>query len=1083
MPGIHLVYSNRMEALAEKLAERFSIPLPSPFTPETVLVQSRGMQRWLSMELSRRLGICANVRFPFPVAFLHDLLRDNLPALSDKYPFDQERMRWRIMETLHSGLEDPEFGILREYVQDDGNGTLRFGLARKIASLFDRYLVFRPDMLATWEQGGRSGDDPAERWQAGLWRLLVKEIGSVHRARLQELFIRRLLDGGRDLRLPQRIALFGISTLPPAHLCLFHALAQHIDVSFFVLSPCREFWEDLVSSRRKSRILSGRTPEGGAVPLYLDEGHPLLASWGGVNQVFQRALNELTQSDFQDHYQDPGRATLLHCLQSDILDLHSHAELGEQGTVSGEDRSIRIHSCHSPMREVEALYDTLLSCCDADPTLHPRDILVMAPDIETYAPYVQAVFGSPETESLKIPFSIADKSVAGDSGLIRSFLDLLDAASGRLAVNAVLALLESAPVAARFGLQKGDVERIHYWVGETRIRWGGDEDSRSELGLPPFRENSWEAGLERLLLGLAMHGDGRRRFADILPYGDIEGSLGEPLGRFVDFFHLLGRLARTTHDRCTPRQWAELLLETLAECFEPQRSDLASLQLVRSALDDLRSLPAESGFERPLPFAVVRSWLEERFARPVHEGSFMTGGVTFCAMVPMRSIPFRVVCLLGLNHDAFPRRETPVDFDLTARAPLPGDRNVRLDDRSLFLEALLSARDALLLSFVGRDIQSNLPKPASVLVIELLDTLDRDYLLADGRRPSQALVQEHPLQSFGPEYFRPSGPLFSYSPDRCAGARNLLKAGPTLPSLLRDELPQPPDELRTSTLDELVGFFLDPSQTFLRRRVGADPRLRSSLLEEEESLAGLGGLEGYGLGQEMLSWLERGEAPEELLHVARAQGLLPPLAMGAAVFERVREEVCRLHASMRALAGSRADDLPLHIELDGFTLTGRVTSIFEAGLLQARYTGTIKGRDLLTAWIRLLAASVQSGRQCRVFVLSRGSTCRLLTSPPDSAAVLSTLLRLRWSGLSRPLCFFPETSMAYAEALLGKGSTHEQALQEALRKWSSLYDHAKEGERPATLLCFPEPGFDEPFQAAAVEICGPLLRAMAEHRL
>jgi exodeoxyribonuclease V gamma subunit len=1079
MPGIQLFYSNRMELLADGLAERLCVPLSAPLAAENVLVQSRGMQRWLSMELSRSLGICANVSFPFPVAFLHSLFQANLDSVAEEYPFDQERMRWKILEMLHSDLAHPDFAILRDYVQDDGNGALRFGLARKIAALFDRYLVFRPDMLKGWEQGEMvPGSDSAQLWQARLWRLLVSTTGSPHRARLQDQFLERVITGHAH-ELPERITLFGISTLPPAYLNVFQALSERVDVAFFVLNPCREFWEDLVSERRKSRILSDRSRP---VPLYLDEGHPLLASWGSVNQSFQRALSELTQADFQDLFHSPERTTLLHCVQSDILTLHPPTVTGEPAIVSPGDQSIRINVCHSPMREVEVLYDTLLSLMEADPSLKPRDILVMAPDIEAYAPYVQAVFGSPELDRLKIPFSIADKSMAGDSRLVAAFLDLLDTASGRLAVNPVLALLESAPVATRFGLQEREIELVHRWIVETRIRWGSDAGSRSELGLPEFSENSWESGIERLILGLAMRGDGCRCFESILPYEDIDGSFGGALGRFVEYFHCLERLSRDIRESRTPCGWAELFLETLALFLQPQRSDLAGLQQMRSVLEELRSIPTSSGFDRSLPFGVVRSWIDERFAHSVREGSFLTGGVTFCAMLPMRSIPFKAVCLLGLNHDSFPRRETAADFDLMTRSPRPGDRNVRLDDRSLFLEALLSAREFLVLSYVGRDIQSNTPKPASVLVDELLDTLDRDYRFIDGRMPSQVVLQTHPLQSFSPEYFRPSGPLFSYSPDLCAAAGHLLRPASAFPSLLQNELPPPPDEFRTVSLNELIRFFLDPSQTFLRRRIGADPRFRSFLLEEEENLAGLKGFDGYGLGQELLSWLDRGSTPEQLLPVARARGMLPPLAMGEAVFERIRKEGCELHARINILAGSREEDLPLCLELDGYTLTGQISPLFQAGVLQARYTGGIKAGDLLTTWIRLLAAGVQSGREVKGYVLSRGPTFRILTSPPESAEVLSSLLRLRWSGLSRPLCFFPETSLAFAEAVQIKNRALEQALREASRKWSSPYEFSREGERPATQLCFPDLCFDEQFQGLALEICGPLLRAMEECR-
>jgi exodeoxyribonuclease V gamma subunit len=505
------------------------------------------------------------------------------------------------------------------------------------------------------------------------------------------------------------------------------------------------------------------------------------------------------------------------------------------------------------MREVEVLNDALLASLESDPGLRPRDIMVMAPDIERYAPYIQAVFGSPESEALKIPYSIADRGLSGTGGLAAALLELVDAASGRLGANAVLGLLELPPVARRFGMQEGDVELIRTWVEQTRIRWGGDASSRSQLGMPCFEEGTWAAGLDRLLLGMAMDGDGCRRYASILPHDGLDGSSADTLGRLAEYIDRLRELWSSVREPRSPGQWSALLQGAVENFLESGDEDVAELQMVRATLEELGTIPVKSGFDRPLPFAVVRGWLEERFTQRRREGGFLTGGVTFSAMVPMRSIPFRVIAVLGMDHDSFPRQETAADFDLMARRPRPGDRNVRMDDRSLFLETLLSARTALIVSYVGRDIQTNKPRPASVLVDELLEALDRDYRMHDGRLPSEAIVREHPLQSFDAAYFRPAGPLFSYSRDRCAAARNLLEPGSGPEPLLAAGLPSPPDALRTVSMTELVRFFLDPPAAFLRQRVGADVRIRSFVLEEEESLAGLDALDSYSFGQELLS--------------------------------------------------------------------------------------------------------------------------------------------------------------------------------------------------------------------------------------
>jgi exodeoxyribonuclease V gamma subunit len=1086
MPGFQVVYSNRMEVLAESLAERISVPLSSPFEPETVIVQSRGMQRWLNLELARQTGVCANMVFPFPVPFLHDLFRRNLGDLPAAYPYEQERMRWMIMgllgEMLESAVPPPsDFAPLMTYCGDDPVGLKRFGLARKLAYLLDRYLIFRPEMLLSWEKGGAGsaaqGNDPASLWQGRLWNLVVEGCGPHHRARLQDRFLASLRES-RELELPERISVFGISSMPPAQLLALHGLSRAVDVAFFVLNPCREFWEDLVSDRRRQQILSRRSC-GAAGVEHLEEGHPLLSSWGRLNQEFLAQLTDMTEGNSLELYDSPGMDTLLHDLQSAILDLRPAGQ--DRRVIESDDLSLQVHSCHSPLREVEVLQDVLLSLFERDPGLTPRDILVMAPDIEAYAPFIQAVFDAPEQLELAVPFAIADRTATGESGLAAVFLEILEAASGRLSPNRVLELLERPAVRSRFGILENDLEPIHRWVRDTRICWGADETSREELGLPPFRENSWSAGIERLLLGLAMDSDPEQAaFRDILPYPEIEGSSGRILGLFVEFFDRLAGVSALMKSGRPPGEWSRLLLESAEALLEHSASAVDDWLTLRETLCELLSIPAEAGFDRPVSPEVVLAWLRERIGNAVSSGRFLSGGVTFCSMVPMRSIPFKVVCLLGMNSDSYPRQEVAADFDLMARTPRPGDRNARLDDRSLFLEALVSTRDALLLCFQGRDPQSNAPRPPSVLVSELLDMLDRGYIMADGTLPSQGMVTEHRLQSYSPDYFTPGPRLFSYSRDACESARALFLP-PVCTPFPPARLAEPPQELKVLSLDRLRWLLLDAPAFFLKERLGADLRLGTVLIEEEECLAGPGGLERFQIGQEILSWLEAGKPAEQLLPLTRSRGLLPPSALGAAAFERVAEQARDLHGRISALAGSRVDDLALRLELDGFTLTGRIRHRTRAGIVQARFTGGVGARDLLRAWVSVLALSVHTGAPAWAYVLGREPGWARLAAPDDSWTVLSSLLSLYWEGLSTPLCFFPESSLAYARTMV-KGEGSEKSFAAARRPWVGGFGRKGEGDTPAARLCFPDLEMGSTFGKTAMTVFEPLLRNLEEHR-
>ncbi len=1068
--GFRLFFSNRMERLADSLAEFVATPLSHPFAQETILVQSRGMQRWLSMRMAEHHGICANVRFPFPVGFLYDLFQKNLEDIPEEYPFDQDRLTWQIMRLLGEFADDPRFNLLTRYVQDDPVGLRRFRLARKIAYLFDRYLIFRPAMIQGWERGerflGRNHDD-AEPWQAALWKELAKGRESLHRAGLQKRFVSRILSG-TGLDLPERVAVFGISSLPPAQLQVFHALAERVPVAFFVLNPCREFWEDVVSRRRKIRILAEQP-----CTAYLEEGNPLLSSLGGLNQDFLKNLAQITEEDFVDLFQSPDHSSLLTSLQSDILTLTNPAGRPQRTRIDAADDSLQIHSCHSPMREVEVLSDTIYHLLERKPHLNPRDILVMAPDIETYTPYIQAVFGSPERERMRLPFSIADRAMVRHSGVIAAFFSVLETASGRLESNRVLSLLENRSVRTRFGLSETDMELIHTWVCETRIRWGADEHSRKELGLPSFRANSWEAGLDRLLLGFVLPGKGERTYQGILPFDAVEGSMGRTLGRFIEFFQAVHRLTRVVRGEHTLEAWSDLLCSVIEDFFQPEESEVSDLHTVKTALLRLRSIPAHSRYNESVGADVLVQWLKESLGASPGRGQFLAGGITFCSLIPMRAIPFPVICLLGLDHDAFPRQEVAADFDLMARKPSPGDRNLRMDDRSLFLETFLSAREHLILSHVGQDIQTNKTRPPSVLISELLDLLDRGYVMGDTRAPGDALVVRHKLQSFSSEYFAPDSSLFSYSQSRCAGAAQLFHTCD--PPFLAAPLDDPPQELRTVNLAQLIRFFSNPAAFFLKNRLGVDLSLRSTRLEEEEAMAGISGLDRYRLGQETLARLDQGLAPAQLPDLARAAGDLPPFGLGEAAFEEILQDAVLLHHCKQSASGLPLPALDLDLTLGMFRITGQIHNVFEKGITLSRFTGAIKARDLLRAWILLLASSLAGG-PTRAAVLCRDRTCSVLQPPQSPDSVMADLLHLYWEGMKSPVCFFPETSLAYAHCLLCKNKPPDQALAAAGRKWSSPFDPTREGEDPAVRQCFASLELAASFGETAVKVFGPLLK-------
>ena len=1067
--SLTLYTSNRLEVLLDRLAGLLRTPLRAVFEREVIVVQSRGMQRWLSMELARRFGVWGNARYPFPNAMVQELFALLPEQQESAGHFSVGVMAWKIMGLLPGLLPLPEFESLRYYLADDPSGLKLFQLSEMVADTFDQYTLFRADMLREWEEGGAVSG--ADQWQPVLWRLLVAG-GGMHRGRLQELFCRQapaLLRGG-GAKLPERVSLFGVSYLPDFHLEVFSALSEMTELHLFLMSPTSEYWGDIVS--RKSMLLR---PE--AEQALRSEGNPLLASLGKMGRDFsERVVDFCDRALLLDEaYLEPGEATLLHALQSDILHLSGAGEDGARVRVVADgDRSVSVHCCHSPMREIEVLHDRLLALLEEFPDLEPRDIVVMTPDIELYAPYVSAVFGHGAHGGGELRHTIADRRLMHEGDVAASVLALLALLQGRVVASELFDLLSKQPVRDRFGFSVDELLRVRTWIDESGIRWGLDADEREASRLPRYPEHSWKSGLERLLLGYAMPEEDRL-FRGVLPYDGVMPAEADLLGRFVLFVERVGEFVRLFRQARTPTGWA-LFFQTMLEAFvvPSLRSEREYLELV-ALRGELERESVAGGFDELVSPSVMVSWFRSRIERQEQGFGFMTGGITFCAMLPMRSIPFRVVALVGMHDGAFPRQGQAPGFDLMARDPRRGDRSLRDEDRYLFLESLLSARDVLLLSYVGRSVRDNVPLPPSVLVSELLDAVRRGFVFADGRPVEEHLVAEHRMQGFNRAYFSAGSPLYSYSSlyfDALRERDGGVKQHGWFVDGVLDELPA---EWRGVELADLLRFYENPSLFFLERRLGI--RLEASLMPLRDADAfGLDGLERYTLAAALLECMvQDGGEPEEMLPLFRARGLLPPGEHGDDLFRSLHDETASFAAVVLEQGGlgpgvQRLEPVDCLLSLGSFTLRGRLERVWPER--QLFYRGAkIRVRDRIRSWIcHLVLCAVSKAGYPAETRLVMVDDCVTYGAVDNAGVLLEALLRVYWQGLSEPVRFFPRSSYAFA----AKGS-----LEAARREWedASFGGVPGEGADPACARCFGSVDpFDGVFQQLAVELLDPMLQ-------
>ena len=945
-PGLMLVHGNRAEQLREVLVAWMQHTPLDPLENECLLVHSNGIAQWLRLALADRdqgCGIAAALDFLLPSRFMWQAYRSVLgaAAVPEHSPLDKDPLAWRLMRLLPTLAQQPGFEPVARFLADDTGVRKRHQLAHRLADLFDQYQVYRADWLDAWGRGdmllpdalGRDqplADDQA--WQARLWRALLDDLGAspgqpVGRAAVHAAFMAQVRAPGdvpRPAGLPRRLLVFGISAMPRQTLEALSGLSRWIQILVCVNNPCAHYWADIQGDRDLLRARFRRQARRPGMPENLDDDalhqqtHPLLASWGRQGRDFIGLLDDIDDPAHRtrvgqafealhrriDAFEDLPGDTLLQQLQDDIRDLRPLAETQTlwPAVDTAQDDSLRFHVAHSAQREIEILHDQLLAAFAADPGLQPRDVIVMVPDIEAYAPHVQAVFGQYDARDPRhIPYALADRGQRRADPLVIVLEQLLSLPRLRLGIQEVLEWLDVPALRARFGIEDSDLPLLQAWARDAEVRWGLHAEHRNAFGLQQAPDaahgHTWRFGLERMLLGYATGPDAPAWHA-IEPYGETGGLQAQVLGALARLLDTLDHHWRALTRDATPAQWVFSLSALMDDFFLPASdTDEHTLARFREILQDWAALCDDAGVDEALPVSIVAEHCLGQLDQGGLSQRFFAGAVTFATLMPMRAIPFRRVCLLGMQDGAFPRQRVPVDFDLMALHPRPGDRSRREDDRYLFLEALLSARDQLYLSWVGHSIHDNTPQPPSVLVSQLMDHLDQGWRAADGAEPvSAALSLHHPLQAFSRRYFpQPpqSGPgaLFTYAAEwrqSDAPAADAQALPPALAALRRDA------PLR---LDVLRQFLRHPVRAFFQQRLQVVFEAPTPDLDEGEPYQ-RDGLGQWQLRTELLEAVQQtrdpadaSQAVQEGLARMRRQGILVAGALGDAAAQQLYDSV------------------------------------------------------------------------------------------------------------------------------------------------------------------------------------------------
>ncbi len=1129
---LHVAISEHPEPAVDRLAEHLEFAVDDPMAPLWVAVPTSGMQRWLTLQLARRLGtsegrcdgITANIDMPFPGALVGRILdADRVAAVEGGSELDAGPDPWQpdalaltLLEVVRQRPDDPELGPLARTGGGGGDrvegadvaGGLSFAHARHVADLFDRYGVHRPDMVRNWSFGNDAGPDGAAltetlRWQPRLWRQLRAHIGEASPAERLPSALERIASGELDPLLPDSLFAFGLTGFPGgiAYLRVLGAMASRHNIHLFNVTPSIAFTKVLVGAAADLYLSLREGDPIPAVPPALEnlDLHPLLRTWAtpaaGTAAVLGWAQSEsrgqIAPLEVISHQRptdtakpangdDTGESepleplsvangpTLLTALHGDIS---ANRPPRGRHRLAPDDRSVQIHSCPGPMRQVEVLRDALLHALADDPTLSEDDIVVLCPALADFEPLLDAGLGPSIDRRTRrdggppqLRYRIGDRSLSRISPLAEAVDALLELVGGRCAASEVLSFLSRDPVRRRFHFDDDDIATITSWVQTTGTRWGLDAEHRTRWQVPvDVTTNTWRAMLDQLLVGLAVaESDFARAPGDIAPH-NTDGSI-DLIGRLSEAVTAIAALERQVREPMALGRWLDLVDGTIDRFFRLDWDDLGQAESLRRSLSDLADrlppLNAQGGLQGPaaleLELADIRRVLHDTLGAQPGRTNFFSGGITITSLIPLRGVPHRVVALLGFDEEALTKRQVHGD-DLVAQFPQIGDRDARADERQALLETVLMARDALIVTRNGHNLRTNQPVPAAVPLAELTDALRLTLDPDDRARFASQVEVVHPRHGFELANFRAgvAHPRQPWSFDRSArdGARAQVGRAATATSAASNPLrqPLPPLERRVIEVAELRRFLAHAPSAFASVRLGLGS-LREPAKLADQLPATIDGLEGWSLGTTMLD-IERHQGLDEASdsgdhrdgaernrweQVVRARGQLPPGTLGTKRLADLDQKV----ASLLTAAAARDADGPIGVDhqidltlANDFRIVGAVTDCRShrclPGPVRVTYT-TYNPKMALDGWLDVVLLTLTDpsvlwcatiiSRKDRSFQAHRlvvaGTTAEERYDQAHRGA--QTLAELWAEGMTVPLPLTPKTSRSLSLGHFGK---------------------------------------------------------------
>ena len=1111
------------DELVGGLCEMLAVPPADPFAQEVVAVPTRGIERWLTQRIAAELadrtsgdGVCANVGFPSPRRLVREVLRavpELAPALD---AWEGPALTRTVVSVLDDHLDEPWMWLLARFMNapetvDTFGNSQRLRAAHKIAGLFTRYARRRPAMVRAWIEGEDLGPEggalsEADVWQARLWRLVRARIGTPGLAELIPSALGPIRSGALDVALPERIFVYGLTSADPMDLEVFEALAARRDVHLYLLHPSPVLWRDTaaLAERNGTRAGSARASD----PTARLPRHPLLRSWAQESRELQMVLAS------RNHPGDPSAGasgdmdtTLLGRLQRDIRsNALPAAGAALVDAVAGGDRSVQIHICYGARRQVEVLRDAILHVLAADSTLEPRDVVIMTPDLATFAPLLEAVFlgetsaGTPDerTGDDALPdlrLRIADRAPAATNPLVRFAATVLDLACSRLEAGAIRELVAMPVVRQLFGFDEETADAIAAVIEDTNVRWGLDGDHRARWNAGHVGDHTWRRGLDRALSGVFYADSSVRVVGTIAPLDGAEGQEALPVGLLAQIIDRIITVRDLLGGPQPHSEWGPAIAAAVRLLAAPAWDDQWQWGQLERLLEE--SFPAvEAGGDDPLldpaeARVVVDDWSRE-VPSPLH---FRTGDITVCTLVPMRSVPYRVVCLLGMDDQRFPRSSRADGDDLLVDNEIIGDSDRGSEDRQLLLDAVMAAGDHLIVTYSGHDELTNAEYPPAVPIAELADVL----IDMVGEAGLESLRTHHPLQPFSEVNFVPGGlgvpGPWGFDPMQFRGSLAVQRrTGAGAAWLLP---PVPADDTFTEIrLTDLGRFLEHPAREFIRARLGFVIPSPGEIPDDTVPTQ-LGPLEEWKVTNRFLTGLLSGHPIESLEAHERAGDKVPPGDLGRSGLDKARQRAFELWTAAREVGydPERHEQFAGAIRVGGRTIEGLVTADPGASRVDVVTPSRLKGKQRLRAFLQMVFLSaLDPHRPWQGLLLGRhlrGDKLRTVRIGPirgdaerrrqQAQSLLAGLVDLYVEGLTAPIPLPCETSFGWQRKI---GSRRDVARKVAGLAWEKDR-FSPEAKDPANEFLFPHLGTmsaleRSSFAEYARRLWGPILPLLVE---